>query len=107
MYLPDGAPWLQELWNNSKQYVLCLLKTVSIATRCSQIQSFPLLRLVKVFEPLSYFTDALSGEKHATASVTRLLLKHMQEKILLVSPVDCTTIKEMKTDESNDLKTSA
>ena len=25
--------------------------------------------MVKVFEPLSYFTAALSGEKHVTASV--------------------------------------
>ena len=103
LHIHDG---LQESWNNSKQYVLCLPKTVSFATRCSQIQSFPLLRLVKVFEPLSCFTDALSGEKHATAPVIQPLLKHMQEKILLVSSVDCITIKETKTDE-NDLKTSA
>ena len=52
--------------------------------------------VVKVFEPLSYFTDALSGEKHVTASAIRPLLKHIHEKILLVSSNDCTITKEMK-----------
>ena len=60
--------------------------------------------VVKVFEPLSYFTDALSGEKHVTASAIRPLLKHIHEKILLVSSNDCTITKEMKMVMSNDLK---
>ena len=59
--------------------------------------------IVKVFEPLSYFTNELSGEKHVTASAIRPLLKHMHEKILLVSSNDCTTTKEMKMVMSNDL----
>ena len=60
--------------------------------------------IVKVFEPLSYFTDALSGEKHVTASAIRPLLDHIHKKILLVSASDCTITKEMKMVMSNDLK---
>ena len=37
--------------------------------------------IVKVFEPLSYFTDALSGEKHVTASAIRPLLDHIHKKV--------------------------
>ena len=60
--------------------------------------------IVKVFEPLSYFTDALSGEKHVTASAIRPLLDHIHKKILLVSSNDCTITKEMKMIMSSDLK---
>ena len=59
--------------------------------------------IVKVYEPLSYFTDVLSGEKHVNASAIQPLLKHMHEKILLVSSNDCTTTKEMKMIMSDDL----
>ena len=60
--------------------------------------------IVKVFEPLSYFTDALSGEKHITASAIRPLLDHIHKKILLVSSNDCTITKEIKMIMSSDLK---
>ena len=41
--------------------------------------------IVRVFELLSYFTDALSGEKHLTASAIEPLFKHIHEEILMLS----------------------
>ena len=45
--------------------------------------------IVKVFEPLSYLTDALSEEKCAIASAVCPLLDHIHKKILSESPSDC------------------
>ena len=53
--------------------------------------------MAKVLEPLSYFTDALSGEHHVTASAVRPLLNHIIKSILLVKPEDSTIISQMKT----------
>jgi len=61
--------------------------------------------IVKVFKPLSYFTDALSGEKCVTASAVQLLLDHIYKKILCESPDDCTISKEMKSLMMVDLNT--
>ena len=60
--------------------------------------------MAKVLEPLSYFTDALSGEHHVTASAVRPLLNHIIKSILLVKPEDSTIISQMKTKISEDLQ---
>ena len=41
-------------------------------------------------------TDALSGEKHVTASAVHLLLDHILTSIVSSLSDDCTVIKEMK-----------
>ena len=45
-----------------------------------------------VLEPLSLFTDALSGEKHVTVSAVHPLLEHILKSILSASPKICCTI---------------
>ena len=60
--------------------------------------------MAKVLEPLSYFTDALSGEHHVTVSAVRPLLNHIIKSILLVKPEDSTIISQMKTKISEDLQ---
>ena len=42
--------------------------------------------MVKVLEPLSYFTDPLSGEQHITVSAVPPILNHIIKHILLVKP---------------------
>ena len=59
--------------------------------------------IAKVLEPLSYFTDALSGEHHVTASAVRPLLNHIIKSILLVKPEDRVIVSQMKTKISEDL----
>ena len=49
-----------------------------------------------VLEPLSFFTDALSGEKHVTVSAVRPLLDHIMASIVAPSSEDCTVVKDMK-----------
>ena len=60
--------------------------------------------VVPVLRPLSIFTDALSGKKHLTISVVRPLLRHILDKILAVSPEDCSLSKEMKEIISDKLR---
>ena len=60
--------------------------------------------IAKVLEPLSYFTDALSGEHLVTASAVRPLLNHIIKSILLVKPEDRVIISQMKTKISEDLQ---
>ena len=52
--------------------------------------------LCAVLEPLSNFTDALSGEKHVTVSAVHPLLDHILTSLVSSSSDDCTVIKEMK-----------
>jgi len=52
--------------------------------------------MVEVLEPLSYFTDALSGEHHVTVSAVRPLLSHILNTILLVNPEDSSIVSQMK-----------
>jgi len=52
--------------------------------------------LASVLEPLSHFTDALSGEKCVTVSAVRPLLSHIMDNCLRASPDDCAIVKEMK-----------
>ena len=59
--------------------------------------------MVKVLEPLSKFTDALSGEMHITISAVRLLLDHILKKIVDVQPSDRPMVKQMKVKISEDL----
>ena len=60
---------------------------------------------VKVLEPLShYFTDALSGEQHATVPAVRPLLNHIIKHILLVKPEDRSIVLQMKAKISEDLQ---
>ena len=56
-----------------------------------------------VLEPLSNFTDALSGEKHVTVSAVHPLLDHILTSIVSFSSDDCTVVKEMKTIICEDL----
>ena len=60
--------------------------------------------MVKVLEPLSYFTDALSGEQHVTVSAVRPLLNHIIKHILLVKPEDRPIVSQMKAKISEDLQ---
>ena len=60
--------------------MLCVqfwLMIESIGAKCLLRKSSAQSRVVKVLEPLSYFTDALSGEYHATVSAVRPLLSHI------------------------------
>ena len=52
--------------------------------------------MLKVLEPLSKFTDALSGEKHVTISAVRPLLDHILKTIVDVKPSDRPIVKQMK-----------
>ena len=52
--------------------------------------------IVAVLEPLYVFTDALSGERCATISAVRPLLKHIIEKLLAPLPTDSCFVKEIK-----------
>ncbi len=52
--------------------------------------------VASVLEPLSHFTDALSGEKYVTVSAVRPLLSHIMHNCLRASPDDCAIVKEMK-----------
>ena len=52
--------------------------------------------VASVLEPLSHFTDALSGEKCITVSAVRPLLSHIMDNCLRASPDDCAIVKEMK-----------
>ena len=52
--------------------------------------------VASVLEPLSHFTDALSGEKCVTVSAVRPLLSHIMDNCLHASPDDCAIVKEMK-----------
>ena len=60
--------------------------------------------MVKVLEPLSYFTDALSGEQHVTVSAVRPLLNHIIKHILLVKPENRPIVLQMKAKISEDLQ---
>ena len=60
--------------------------------------------MVKVLEPLSYFTDALSGEQHVTVSAVRPLLNHIIKHISLVVPEDRPIVSQMKAKISKDLQ---
>lgn len=60
--------------------------------------------MANVLEPLSYFTDALSGEHHVTASAVCPLLNHIIKSILLVKPEDRPVVSQMKTKISEDLQ---
>ena len=58
---------------------------------------FTTLEIVsKVLQPLSVFTDALSGESQVTVSEIHPLLKHITTSLLSVSTSDCMLIKDMK-----------
>ena len=52
--------------------------------------------MVKVLEPLSYFTDALSGEQHVTVSPVHTVLNHIIKLILLEKPEDGHIVSQMK-----------
>ena len=56
-----------------------------------------------VLQPLQVFTDALSGEKNVTVSAVRPLLKHITEKLLLISSDDCNLVKEIKETIKEDI----
>lgn len=60
--------------------------------------------IVKVLEPLSYFTDALSGEKHVTVSAVNPLLQHILTSIVAPLPGDSRIVKEMKKVIYDDLQ---
>ena len=60
--------------------------------------------MVKVLEPITYFTDALSGEQHVTVSAVRPLLSHIINHILLVKPEDRPIVSQMKAKISEDLQ---
>ena len=49
-----------------------------------------------VSEPLSFFTDALTGEKHVTVSAVHPLLDHIPTSIVPASPDDFTVVKQKK-----------
>ena len=49
-----------------------------------------------VLQPLSTFTDALSGEKNVTVSAILPLLQHILDKLLVVSCDDYPKAKDMK-----------
>ena len=49
-----------------------------------------------VLQPLSVFTDALSGEKHLTISALHPLSRHILDMILVVLPDDCNLRKNIK-----------
>ena len=60
-------------------------------------REFTTLEIVsQVLQPLSVFTDALSGESQVTVSAIRPLLKHITTSLLSVSTSDCMLIKDMK-----------
>ena len=62
-------------------------------------REFTTLEIVsQVLQPLSVFTDALSGESQVTVSAIRPLLKHITTSLLSVSTSDCMLIKETITD---------
>ena len=60
--------------------------------------------MVKVLEPLSHSTDALSGEQHVTVSAVRPLPSHIINHILLVKPEDRSIVSQMKAKISEDLQ---
>ena len=64
-------------------------------TECHLIASLPPWKLF-VLQPLSVFTNALSGESQVTVSAIRPLLKHITTSLLSVSTSDCMLIKDMK-----------
>ena len=49
-----------------------------------------------MLEPLSYFTDVLSGEQHVTVSPVHTLLNHIIKHILLEKPEDGHIVSQMK-----------
>ena len=57
-----------------------------------------------VLQPLTVFTDALSGEKNVTVSAIRPLLKHILEELVASTDVDCALVKEMKETIADDLQ---
>ena len=60
--------------------------------------------MVKVLEPLSYFTDALSGEQHVTVSAVHPLLSHIIKHTILVKPEDKPIVSQIKAKISKDLQ---
>ena len=52
--------------------------------------------VASVLKPLHVFTDALVGEKHITISVTRPLVGHIVEQVVLVGADNCAITREMK-----------
>ena len=58
--------------------------------------------LVEVLKPLSYLTDALSGEKQVTASAVLPVMKHAESKLSAAS-TDSQLASEMKQTIWNDL----
>lgn len=56
-----------------------------------------------VLKPLSFFTDALSGEKHVTISAVHPLLSHILNSIVSSSAEDCTITRDMKKILHDDL----
>ena len=58
---------------------------------------------VQVLKPLSYLTDALSGEKQVTASAVLPVMKHVESK-LSVASTDSQLANEMKQTIWNDLE---
>ena len=59
--------------------------------------------LVEVLKPLSYLTDALSGEKQVTASAVLPVMKHAESKLSAAS-TDSQLASEMKQTIWNDLE---
>ena len=53
--------------------------------------------MVKVLEPLSYLTDALSRKQHVTVSAVHPLLNHINKFVLLVKPEDRPIVSQVKT----------
>lgn len=60
--------------------------------------------IVTVLEPLSNFTDALSGEQHVTVPAINPLLQHILKSIVAASPGDNRVLREMKRIIRDDLK---
>ena len=57
--------------------------------------------VIEVLKPLSFLTDALSGEKQVTVSAILTIYKHVKE-VLVVSEGDSRMVSEMKRVISND-----
>ena len=60
--------------------------------------------VINVLKPLSFLTDALSGEKQVTVSAVLPVMKHVKSKLSPVSS-DCRLAKEMKQVMWSDLET--
>ena len=67
-------------------------------------REFTTLEIVsQVLQPLSVFTDALSGETQVTVLAIRPLLTHITTSLLSVSTSDCMLMKDMKETISDSL----